>query len=545
MTHPTVPARAMPAPAPASVPSVGVGAVRAPAAGPTVAEPAAAGSAGEMTRTGQTAVDQPVADGKGVTAEGRVAASVDDGAADSAVRPTATDDTAAGILFDGVAKSYGGRLAFDVGRLELPPRSFTVLVGPSGCGKSTGLRLVAGLETPEAGRILLGGLDVTHLPPGERGVSMVFQDFALYPHLSVERNIGFGLTLEARRRHWTGRRHHPGPGRTEIAQRVTEAVDLLRLGELRRRRPGQLSGGERQRVGLARAIVRRPAVLLLDEPLSALDAQLRQHARAELVRLHRELANTVVLVTHDQLEALSMGTYLVVMNAGRVAQAGPPALVYHQPADTFVATFLGSPPMNLHPVDAEARAGGATVLAAPGLRAGLPWRVGGGEAAATPRVLLGWRPGDGVAETVPSGDDLPESDLTEFGLADHHLTRHDPAGLSAGGGADVGEGAGAHDGADGDGDGDGLTVLGRVDIVEFTGDAAVAHCVSLAGDWTVTVPSRSAPPVVGTWLRVRVPVRRLHLFDADSGRRLPAPTEAATQAPAGTAGGPGREVDND
>gem|GEM_PF-56711 len=474
MTHQTVPVRALPAPDAAT---------------------AAKEQAPSVIVDGPLDASLPVpvpASNRGDGAE-RVAAPADGRA-----------HAAAGILFEGVLKRYGNRVVFDVDRLELPPGSFTVLVGPSGCGKSTGLRMIAGLETPEQGQIALDGVEITDLPPGERGVSMVFQDFALYPHLTVERNIGFGLMLEARRRWRRLGRHYQGPDRAEIDRRVTEAADLLGLGELRRRRPGQLSGGERQRVGLARAIVRRPAVLLLDEPLSALDAKLRQHARAELVRLHRELGNTVVLVTHDQLEALSMGTFLVVMNAGRVAQAGPPAQVYREPANTFVATFLGSPPMNLHSVDLRAAGGGATVLTAPGLRVGLPWPVGAAGNGSVGPVLLGWRPGDGVAETA-----TPDEDAAGLDAAGEGLERPDPGRPDTG-----------------------LSLRGRVDIVEFTGDAAVAHCISPAGDWTVTVPSQSAPPVVGEWLRVRVPAQRLHVFDADSGERLPALAAAGTSAPA-------------
>ncbi|MGF7235828.1 MAG: ABC transporter ATP-binding protein, partial [Frankia sp.] len=199
-----------------------------------------------------------------------------------------------GLLLDAVVKAYGAHPALDVPRLHVPAGSFTVLVGPSGCGKSTALRISSGLETPTRGRVLLGGVDVTATPAAERGVAMVFQDFALYPHMTVEQNVGFGLRLEARHRRRTGPDRRAGLGRADIRRRVMEACELLGLAALVERRPAQLSGGERQRVGLARAIVRRPKVLLLDEPLSALDAQLRQQARAELVRLHRELGNTVL-----------------------------------------------------------------------------------------------------------------------------------------------------------------------------------------------------------------------------------------------------------
>ena len=356
-----------------------------------------------------------------------------------------------GITLAGVVKRYGdSRAALDVPHLGVPAGSFTVVVGPSGCGKSTGLRVIAGLETADAGRVVIDGTDVTGLPAGERGVAMVFQDFALYPQMTVERNISFGLRLAARH----DRRH--GPSRDEIESRVAEVCGRLGLSDLRRRLPRQLSGGERQRVGLARAIVRRPAVLLLDEPLSSLDAQLRQRARAELVRLHRELGNTVVLVTHDQLEALSMGTNLVVMNRGRVVQTGPPEQVYRYPADTFVATFLGSPPMNLHtvsPSDVLRPSDGERVLAGPGVAARLPAGPLPGP------VLLGWRPADGLIEP---GDGLVE-----------------PAVPAAG---------------------DGVVLRGVVDVVEFTGDGTVVTCVSPGVDspWAVSIPGVTGCPWSGT-----------------------------------------------
>ncbi|WP_018503148.1 ABC transporter ATP-binding protein [Parafrankia discariae] len=378
----------------------------------------------------------------------------------------------AGVLFDGVTKRYGRQTVLDVPRLDVPHRSFTVLVGPSGCGKSTGLRVIAGLETPDSGRVVIGGVDVTGVAPGRRGVSMVFQDFALYPHLTVEQNISFSLRLEARHN------RRDGPSKADIARRVTEACAMLGLEKLRGRRPAQLSGGERQRVGLARAVVRRPSVLLLDEPLSALDAQLRQHARAELVRLHRELGNTVVLVTHDQLEALSMGTNLVVMNAGKVVQSGTPGEVYRRPADVFVARFVGSPAMNLHDVRTGPHPAG-TELTAPGLRAVIP---GGGLPA---EVRLGWRPGDGVLDRLPDG------------------------GPAAGG----------------EPSGPGLRADGVVDVVEFTGDAVVVHCAGELGRWSVAVRAGVDQPVVGDRVRTTVAAAHLHLFDATTGHRVDGPAD--------------------
>ena len=216
------------------------------------------------------------------------------------------------------------------------------VVGPSGSGKSTLLRLIAGLEEADAGRVLVGGRDVTGLPPARRGVAMVFQSFALFPHLTVEQNIGFGL--DARR-----------TPRAEARKLVAEAAGRLEIGALLGRRPAQLSGGERQRVALARALAGRPAVLLLDEPLSNLDAQLRASARAELSRLHADLGATMVHVTHDQAEALSLGERVAVLCDGRLEQLGTPDEVYDRPATRFVAGFLGTPPMNL--LEGEVRDG--------------------------------------------------------------------------------------------------------------------------------------------------------------------------------------------
>ncbi|MEX5634173.1 ABC transporter ATP-binding protein [Parafrankia sp. FMc2] len=429
----------------------------------------------------------------------------------SADGPEAQGGTVPGVLLEGVTKKYGRQTVLDVPRLEVPRGSFTVLVGPSGCGKSTGLRVIAGLETPDTGRVTIGADDATHTPPGQRGVSMVFQDFALYPHLTVEQNISFSLRLEARHNRRTG------PSRAEIGRRVTEACVMLGLEKLRGRRPGQLSGGERQRVGLARAIVRRPQVLLLDEPLSALDAQLRQHARAELIRLHRELGNTVVLVTHDQLEALSMGTNLVVMNGGKVVQSGTPGEVYRHPADVFVAGFVGSPAMNLHEVAAASHPAGLELTAGTSpdgrLRGLLP---GGGALSGDgtlagggvpDRVRLGWRPGDGVLEMPAPGEPSSSGELAS-------------TGTPVPGGAPVSGGAAASGGAAG---GPGLVVTGAVDVVEFTGDSAVVHCTGDFGRWAVTVRAGDRQPALGDRVRARVALADLHLFDVGTGRRLPTP----------------------
>jgi multiple sugar transport system ATP-binding protein len=211
---------------------------------------------------------------------------------------------------------------------------FLVFLGPSGSGKSTLLRMIAGLEDPTRGAVLIGGRDVTRAPPRERGIAMVFQSYALYPHLSVRENIRFPLKAQK-----VPKEQHRG--------KVEWAAGLLGIGHLLERRPRELSGGERQRVALARAIVREPTVFLLDEPLSNLDAKLRASARDELAQFHKRVGTTTIYVTHDQVEAMAMGDRIMVLNKGVVRQIGTPREVYDEPADTFVATFLGSPPMNL------------------------------------------------------------------------------------------------------------------------------------------------------------------------------------------------------
>jgi ABC-type sugar transport system ATPase subunit len=243
----------------------------------------------------------------------------------------------ASIRIDGVAKTYpNGHVAVRHVDLGIDEGEFLVLVGPSGCGKSTLLRLVAGLETPDAGRIIIGKADVTGWPPQARDLAMVFQSYALYPHMTVRDNLAYGLKVR----------------RTEraiVARQVAAAAEALGIEGLLDRRPAQLSGGQRQRVALGRAIVRKPKGFLLDEPLSNLDPSLRAQARAELRRLHRTLGATIVYVTHDQEEAMTLAGRVAVMRDGIIEQVGPPLEVYARPANTFVARFIGAPAMNLIP----------------------------------------------------------------------------------------------------------------------------------------------------------------------------------------------------
>ncbi len=239
-----------------------------------------------------------------------------------------------GIRLQQLTKRYGSKDVVDGIDLEIEDGQFAVLVGPSGCGKTTTLRMVAGLVEPTSGRIIIGDRDVTDLEPKDRNIAMVFQNYALYPHLSVRDNISFGL--RARKM-----------GKADIADRVAYAAELLNVEELLDRKPGQLSGGQQQRVAIGRAIVREPLVFLFDEPLSNLDAKLRVEMRTELLRLQRELGTTVVYVTHDQEEAMALADELVVMNAGTIQQRGGPQEIYDHPVNKFVGTFIGSPAMNL------------------------------------------------------------------------------------------------------------------------------------------------------------------------------------------------------
>jgi ABC-type sugar transport system ATPase subunit len=242
----------------------------------------------------------------------------------------------ASVTLRQLSKSFDAHTPPALRELSLDARDgeFLVLLGPSGCGKTTVLRCIAGLEEPTSGQILIGERDVTDLAPARRDVAMVFQNYALYPHLSVRDNIAFGLEV----------RHVPPP---QITRRVLEAADRLGLRDLLDRRPAQLSGGQRQRVALGRAMVREPLVFLFDEPLSNLDAQLRTEMRAELLTLHRQLRATMIYVTHDQVEAMTMGQRIAVLHEGRLRQVGTPAEVYERPADVFVARFVGHPGMNI------------------------------------------------------------------------------------------------------------------------------------------------------------------------------------------------------
>src|SRR5499425_2964732 len=235
--------------------------------------------------------------------------------------------------------------------LDIPDKEFVVLVGPSGCGKTTTLRMIAGLEEATAGDILIGGEVVNDVPPKDRDIAMVFQNYALYPHMTVFENMSFGLRLRR-------------ISKAEIRSRVEQAAKILDISDLLDRRPKQLSGGQRQRVAMGRAIVRNPKVFLFDEPLSNLDAKLRVQMRTEIKRVHQKVKTTTVYVTHDQVEAMTLADRVVVMNAGRIEQIGPPNELYHTPKTRFVAGFIGSPAMNFLPCRLEEDGAGLSVRVA-------------------------------------------------------------------------------------------------------------------------------------------------------------------------------------
>jgi len=280
----------------------------------------------------------------------------------------------AAIVLDHISKLFGEVLAVDDVSLRVEDGEFMVLVGPSGCGKSTILRMIAGLEEVTAGEIEIGDEQVTDLEPKERDIAMVFQNYALYPHMTVEQNLGFGLKLQ----------HLPKP---EREQRVQDAATILGLQDMMTRKPSELSGGQRQRVAIGRAMVREPKAFLMDEPLSNLDAKLRIHMRAELQRLHDRLQTTTVYVTHDQVEAMTLGDRVAVLRDGVLQQVDTPQILYTQPANLFVAAFMGAPPMNL--VEATIaggmlKFGGFEIPAANGALAGYDQET----------VIVGIRPAD-------------------------------------------------------------------------------------------------------------------------------------------------------
>jgi multiple sugar transport system ATP-binding protein len=384
------------------------------------------------------------------------------------------------ITLENVSKVYGGGVtAVDDVSLEIGDGEFMVLVGPSGCGKSTLLRMIAGLEEVSAGRISIGGRDVTDLAPRSRDVAMVFQSYALYPHMNVRQNIGYGLKV----------RRAP---KDEARRRVEEVAKLLGLEELLDRRPAELSGGQRQRVAMGRAIVREPQVFLMDEPLSNLDAKLRVGMRASLAQLHARLGTTTIYVTHDQTEAMTLGQRVAVLRDGRILQVDTPQRLYGEPADVFVAAFIGTPAMNL----VEATIDGGEV-AFGGYR--IPLDVSRRPAPAHGKVVLGIRPEAFAAAT--SGEPLPTLDVTPAVVEEL--------------GADV-------------------HVLFPVRAAKAAPEAASADedAALLGGDEVLfgarIDPRADAAP--GRPLTLTVDPSRFHFFDRETGVSLLAPSSARTAA---------------
>ena len=355
------------------------------------------------------------------------------------------------VRFEAVAKTYPGASTPVVQGLDLHVNEgeFMVLVGPSGCGKSTTLRMLAGLEEPSAGRILIGDTDVTDLPPAQRGVAMVFQSYALYPHMTVAENLGFGLRMA-------------GKTKAQINAAVQRAAERLQLSALLARRPKELSGGQRQRVAIGRAIVREPKVFLFDEPLSNLDAALRTQMRIELAHLHRSLGTTIVYVTHDQVEAMTLGDRIAVFNNGCIEQVGPPMQVYQQPVNRFVAGFLGSPRMNFLPVQGA----NETAIEVPG-------------------GLMRWPHGQGAAASM----------VAILGVRPEHLYLV--------------------------GDDEGFAISGEVDTVEQLGDTSVAYInlPGLAEPLSLKLSATDGLPMRGAMVQLTAEPQHLLAFDAQ-GQRL-------------------------
>jgi ABC-type sugar transport system ATPase subunit len=347
------------------------------------------------------------------------------------------------LRFAGVRKDYGSIRALRGLDLDVADGELIVLVGPSGSGKSTALRAAAGLEDVTDGTIHIGGRDVTRVPPAARNISMVFQSYALFPHLTVAENVGFGLRAR-------------GVARSEATGRVKSAAEVVGCGELLERRPFELSGGERQRVALARALVREPDVFLLDEPLSNLDAQLRVHMRAELKRLHQRLEATMIYVTHDQVEALTLGDRVAVLRDGELQQLGPPDDIYRRPANRFVAHFIGSPAMNFFPGRLEDGA----------LRAG-PF----------------------VFSPAPPGGSIQGREL-EVGIRPEHVHVTRTRGTRA-----------------------------QVQVLEVAGSETYVHLVADGETLVARVPSQRRPET-GEVVRLSADPEHAYFFDAATGERL-------------------------
>jgi multiple sugar transport system ATP-binding protein len=352
----------------------------------------------------------------------------------------------AGVRLENLTKNFGPVEVIRGIDLEIADGEFVVFVGPSGCGKSTLLRLIAGLETASAGEVWIGDRKVTRQPPAARGVSMVFQSYALYPHMTVYRNIAFGL-VRARM------------GTRTVKERVGDVSRMLEISELMDRYPRQLSGGQRQRVAIARAIVREPQVFLFDEPLSNLEAALRARTRLEIAHMHDDLSATMVYVTHDQLEAMTLADRIVLLNGGRIEQAGTPDDLYRRPATRFAAEFIGAPAMNLMPVTIDDR-----------------------------------------TARLPSGERLPLSDVVRAGTATLGI-RPEHIGLAEVAAPDA--------------------LPARVTMVEELGEARIIHATLREGTTLLLRHAIDPTPREGEGIGLRLDPQRLHLFDEQGVRIEP------------------------
>jgi multiple sugar transport system ATP-binding protein len=356
---------------------------------------------------------------------------------------------ATSVVLQQVVKRYGDVEVIHGVDLTIDPGEFTVFVGPSGCGKSTLLRMIAGLEPITGGNLLLDGVRMNEVPAAKRGIAMVFQSYALYPHMNVYQNLAFGLE--------TAR-----TPRAEIDKRVRRAAEILRIEQLLKRKPKQLSGGQRQRVAIGRAIVREPRIFLFDEPLSNLDAELRVQMRVEIAKLHKDLGNTMIYVTHDQVEAMTMADKIVVLSAGNIEQVGAPLELYNSPRNRFVAGFIGSPKMNF--LEAE-------VAAADG--AGAKLRAGGSEIVVDRKVGAG--------------------DKVTFGVRPEHIAISDGTGVKL---ADV-----------------------KVDLVEQLGGQTMVYATTADGQPLTIAVDGQRQVELGSTLTAYVDPARYHVFGAD-GRAI-------------------------
>jgi multiple sugar transport system ATP-binding protein len=358
------------------------------------------------------------------------------------------------LALRGVCKRFGSTVVLDDVSLEIGANEFLVVLGPSGCGKSTLLRAIAGLESIDAGEIEIDGERVDQLPPGKRGVAMVFQGYALYPHMTVRGNIAFGLK-------------NIGTGRAEIDRRIAEVARMLEMEHLLERLPSELSGGQRQRVAIGRAIVKDPKVFMFDEPLSNLDAALRSRTRQEISNLHRRIKKAMIFVTHDQTEAMTLADRIVVMNQQRIEQVGTPLQVYREPATLFVATFIGSPAMNILPVTRCCATGSLQCV----------------------------RLADGTQiETTTPEACIPAHGALRLGLRPESLKLTEL--------------------------GDGHT-KGVVEFVEFLGDKTHVYLSLAGGDRLVVLDGAACPARAGDSVGVSFDRAAVHLFDADGRNRRP------------------------